>query len=90
MNGYDWAYWLQVMNFAMGAVVVLAGIVVALGVERELRDRRLATRGARSMDSELSAMFSAHHMLVPELGLTMADGGEQIEASDETDSKDKK
>jgi len=83
MNAYDWTYWLQVMNFAMAAVVVLAGCTVLGAVVSELRQRRAGA--GRSLQAELSALLSseAHRIRIPELGLTMADGGEELKASDD-------
>lgn len=83
MNGPDWTYWLQMMNLAMVAVVVLAGLTVVVAVVMDLQAKRVRQEGkARSMNEEVSPMFSAHHISVPELGLTMADGGEELETSD--------
>jgi hypothetical protein len=85
MNGPNWTYWLMMMNFAMALVVVLAGLTVLVAVVWELREGRLRrARWARSADKELSAMLrsESHRIPVPGLGLTMADGGEELEASD--------
>ncbi|MGB8582114.1 MAG: hypothetical protein WCD47_14935 [Candidatus Sulfotelmatobacter sp.] len=92
MNGPDWTYWLQMMNLAMVAVVVLAGITVVIPAFWELgeRRRRLARR-TLGVDQELRAMLRAepHRISIPELGLTMADGGEELKTSDH-DSTDKR
>ncbi len=85
MNGPDWTYWLQMMNLAMVAVVVLAGITVVIPAFWELRERRLRLAGrAHSVDEDASATLDSesHRFPVPELGLTMADGGEELKASD--------
>lgn len=85
MNGPDWTYWLQMMNFAMVAVVVLAGLTVCIAIAWELRERKVRHAGeARGLDEEVSTMLRAepHRIAVAELGLTMADGGEELEASD--------
>jgi hypothetical protein len=85
MNGPDWTYWLQMMNFAMVAVVVLAGVTVVIPAFWELRERRRRlTHSVIDADEKTSAMLRAepHRIRIPELGLTMADGGEELEASD--------
>jgi hypothetical protein len=84
MNGPDWTYWLQMMNFAMVAVVVLAGITVIIPAFWELQ-KRLRHAGEVQSDDELSVILRAdsHHIAVPELGLTMADGGEELKDSDQ-------
>ena len=58
--------WLIITNFAMGAVVVVCFLLVGGAVAREVMGR-LRTR--HTADD--------HAFAVPELGLTMADGGER-------------
>jgi hypothetical protein len=74
-------YWLNVMNFALGAVVVVCCLIVAYGVAQELAARRRKRAAAAGLDrevSELVAAYDGHAFHTPELGLTMADGGEPV------------
>jgi len=36
MSNYDWVFWLNAMNIALGVIVVLAVLVIAVGVIWEL------------------------------------------------------
>jgi hypothetical protein len=71
MFGIDWSdpqtYWLNLTNLFLGIVTVLAFAGVAYSVVRELVTRRLA---AHAKQEDTHAFFD------PELGFTMADGGE--------------
>ncbi len=81
----DWTFWLQVMNLALVAVTVLAGLLVTSAVGWELWARRHhKAHVADSLDAEMWAMVPAdlHSLSVPGLGLTMADGGERMKASE--------
>jgi len=82
MNGPDW---LMMMNYALILIVVLAwgGLLISIGWELAERRARKA-RELGSADSELSALAKAelYRITIPELGLTMADGGEELKASD--------
>jgi len=85
MNEPDWTYWLQMMNLAMAAVVVGAGITIFIAIAGALRERRLRHAGeAQGVDEEMVVMLreQSHRIHVPELGLTMADGGEELKSSD--------
>jgi len=75
-------YWLTVMNVALGVVVLLCCAAVAYGVVQELAARGRKRAAAAGLDREVSDLVTAydgHAFHVPELGLTMADGGEPIE-----------
>ena len=90
MNG---ANWVVMMNHALILIVVVAwgGLFISIGWEVAARIARKA-RELRRVDSELSALLAAepHRITIPELGLTMADGGEEVKASDhDTDDKAK-
>ena len=79
-------YWLNVMNFALGAVVVVCCLIVAYGVVQELAARRRKRAVAAGLDREVSdlvASYDAHAFRTPELGLTMADGGEPLDSKKE-------
>jgi hypothetical protein len=89
MFGLDWSdpqtLWLNLTNLALGLITLAAVLVVAGGVLRELVTKRQKARELDNLDGELRSMMngSAHILAVPELGLTMADGGEPIEPSSE-------
>ena|ERR1051326_8895942 len=82
----DWAYWLMVTNLALALVVLGSALIVwAVVVWEFLKTKAVKAPAARSVDEELSALLreESHRFLVPELGLTMADGGEKHQASDD-------
>lgn len=88
MAGENWTFWLNMTNFALGIVTLLALLVVFGAVGWDLMVRKVhAVHERRSVDfggidDELRAMLHGSHSLYePELGLTMADGGERIEPS---------
>lgn len=88
MHGPDWTYWLQMMNFAMVAVVVLAGATVLIPAFWALREKNLKRAGT-ALDEEMVTVFrrEPHRIHIPELGLTMADGGEELKSPDEKPGK---
>ena len=65
-------FWLNFTNIALGLVTLACVIAIAGGVARELllRWQRRAT-----------VPEDDHAFATPELGLTMADGGERIDAN---------
>jgi hypothetical protein len=69
--------WLMITNFAMGAVVLVCCLLLGGAVARELlaRLRKTATSPSTADD---------HAFQLPELGLTMADGGEREDNSKKT------
>ena len=77
MFGIDWGnsqtLWLNLTNLALGIVTLLALGVLAFGVAQELLARRRKARELDALDDEVR-----HLLHVPELGLTMADGGEPL------------
>jgi len=93
MAGENWAMWLNITNFALGIITVVALLIVFFSVGWDLLARnvgRVRTSAALgNLDAELQAMLhgGSHSLSVPELGLTMADGGERIEPSKETSDK---
>ncbi len=92
MSNYDWVFWLNVTNIALGVIVVLAVLLVAYGVVWELVARR-KQHGLHDVDAEMQAMLRdefSHSLAVPELGLTMADGGEQVKKSNATKPAEEK
>jgi hypothetical protein len=99
MAAENWTFWLNMTNFALGMVTVLALVVVFSAVCWDLLVRKVHAPGTNrgldlnTLDDELRAMLrGSHTMYEPGLGLTMADGGEKIEpatprASDEKHGK---
>jgi len=77
MFGIDWGnpqtLWLNLTNLALGIVTLLGLLVVAGGIAQEVLAKRRKARELAGMDDEMRHMLN-----VPELGLTMADGGEPI------------
>jgi len=68
LDGPD-TFWLDFTNIALGLVTLICVIVVVAGVVYELGYRR--ARGKKLVDD--------HAFDTPELGLTMADGGERVD-----------
>lgn len=93
MAGENWTMWLNITNFGLGIVTLVALLVVFFAVGWDLLVRKVGTASARvdlrNIDADLRALLQGSHSLaVPELGLTMADGGERIEPSkSETSNK---
>ena len=63
-------FWLNITNIGLGLVVFICCLAVARAFLRDLLDRRLERAEAR-------VAFDDHTFMEPELGLTMADGGEK-------------
>jgi hypothetical protein len=81
-------YWLNIMNIALGVVVLLCCAAVAYGVMQEVAARRRRRVAAAGLDREVSDLVTAydgHAFHVPELGLTMADGGEPVDQKARTE-----
>lgn len=100
MAGENWTFWLNMTNFALGIVTLLAVVVVAGAVSWDLflmwlhKVRTGDTADMRSVSmqrlmAEVRAEWGtdAHSLSVPGLGLTMADGGEKVEPSEKTPSE---
>ncbi|MGC1452537.1 MAG: hypothetical protein WA830_21110 [Candidatus Sulfotelmatobacter sp.] len=90
MAAENWTFWLNMTNFALGIITLLALLVVFGAVGWDLLVRKVdQAREADSfdlsnIDAELRAMLhgGSHSLSVPGLGLTMADGGERIKTSE--------
>ena len=80
-------YWLTVTNILLGLVTLVCCIAVGIGIVQELAARRKKHAQESALDREvadLAASFSGGHALhVPTLGVTMADGGEELRKKDE-------
>jgi hypothetical protein len=81
------AYWLNFMNIALGAIVLICLGAVAFGVMQELAARRKKAAKLAALDREVAdlvASYDGHAFDLPGLGITMADGGdERPETKDE-------
>jgi hypothetical protein len=73
----DWVFWLNLTNIVLGAVVVVAVLIVAYAVVWELLSRHKKSLEMTKQDEELAALLQ-YGRSVPGLGLTMADGGDPI------------
>jgi hypothetical protein len=92
MAGENWTMWLNITNFALGIVTLIALLVVFFAVGWDLLVRKVGkaqTVNLNNIDADLKALLQggSHSFSVPEFGLTMADGGERIEASKDKASK---
>jgi hypothetical protein len=95
MAGENWTMWLNLTNYALGLVTLIALLVVFFAVGWDVLAARLSHAKSvvdlRNLDAELQTLLhgGSHSLSVPELGLTMADGGERIEPSATEDSTKK-
>jgi hypothetical protein len=96
MAAENWTFWLNMTNFALGIITLLALVVVFGAVGWDLlvlkvhNARKLRSTDLNSFDEDLRAMLQGSHSLsVPGLGLTMADGGERVEPSKSENSDEK-
>jgi hypothetical protein len=96
MAGENWTFWLNMTNFALGIITLLALVLVFCAVGWDLLVRKVHTAREHgnldlsTLDAELRAMLHGSHSLYePELGLTMADGGERIAPTESKTSDEK-
>ena len=89
MPKYDWVFWLNVTNIALGAVVILAVLLVVSAVFWEIMIRRKKSNDAAGVDAGLEDVLQDGR-LVPGLGVTMADGGERINPLPEKSTEKKR
>ena len=91
MAGENWTMWLNITNFGLGIVTLLALLVVFFAVGWDLLVRKVGRTlqvDLRHIDADLKALLQGSHSFsVPELGLTMADGGERIDGSQQKTAK---
>ena len=92
MAGENWTMWLNITNFALGIVTLIALLVVFFAVGWDLLVRKTGRArevDLRHVDADLKALLQggSHTFSVPELGLTMADGGERLGPAKEKSSK---
>ena len=75
-------YWLTVTNIGLGVVALVCCAAVAIGVIQELAAKHKKAAAMSSLDREVADLVSSyggHAFQVPGLGLTMADGGEEVD-----------
>lgn len=70
-------FWLNVTNIGLGLATLACVGVAAWGVVRELAVRA----------HHRAALHDVHAAFMPELGLTMADGGEKVEEEKKDEEK---
>jgi hypothetical protein len=84
MPNEDWVFWLVLTNIAMVVVVLLVASVLAYTVISEVLSRRKRPHGEANLNEEMNTSVRdefTHSLPVPELGMTMADGGERAKPS---------
>lgn len=80
-------YWLTFTNAALGIVVLICCFAVGIGVLQELAAKRKKRAALSQLDREVSDLVASfqdgHAFHTPALGLTMADGGEELKKKEE-------
>ena len=80
-------YWLTVTNIGLGLVTVVCCIAVGIGMFQELAARRRKHVAMSKLDHEVADLVSSfgdgHAFQIPGLGVTMADGGEELRKKEE-------
>jgi hypothetical protein len=80
-------YWLTFTNAALGVVVLICCAAVAFGVLQELAAKRKKKLALSKLDTEVADLVASfqdgHAFDVPGLGVTMADGGEELRKKEE-------
>ena len=69
-------FWLNFTNIALGLVTLACVLAIVSGLVHELASRR-----RRRTAGKRDAATDDHAFVSPELGLTMADGGTRIDAT---------
>ena len=70
--------WLNITNIALGVVVVLCAVIMLGGVAHEFISRmRNRRRVDAELDRDMRLLNDDHAFDSPNLGITMADGGEK-------------
>jgi hypothetical protein len=78
-------YWLTITNIVLGLVTLICCGAIAIGVVQELAAKRKKKVAMAHLDREVSDLvtsYDGHAFNVPSLGLTMADGGEEMGEKD--------
>jgi len=74
-------YWLTITNIALGLVTLICCVAVGIGVAQELAAKRQKKTALSRLDNEVADLVSSydgHAFHIPTLGVTMADGGEEL------------
>ena len=74
-------YWLTITNIALGLVTLICCVAVGIGVAQELAAKRKKKTALSRLDGEVADLVSSydgHAFHIPTLGVTMADGGEEL------------
>ena len=79
--------WLTITNAALGVVVLICCVAVAIGVFQEVAAKRKKATVMSKIDHEVTDLVAAfqdgHTFHLPQLGVTMADGGEELGKKEE-------
>jgi len=79
-------YWLTLTNIGLGVVVVICCGAVAFGILQELAAKRRKQAELSHLDREVTDLVAGfgdgHAFHIPGLGVTMADGGEELGEKD--------
>jgi hypothetical protein len=79
--------WLTVTNIALGVVTLICVGAVAIGIVQELAARAKKRAALSKLDKEVSDLVASysdgHAFDIPSLGMTMADGGEELGKKEE-------
>ena len=80
-------YWLNITNALLGLVTLICCIAVGIGIVQELAARRKRSASLSKIDTEVADLVSSfgdgHAFHIPTLGVTMADGGEELRHKEE-------
>ncbi len=80
-------YWLTLTNAGLGVVVLICCIAVAIGIVQELSARREKRKVLSQLDREVADLVASFQdsraFHTPGLGITMADGGEEIKKKEQ-------
>lgn len=79
-------YWLTFTNVALGIVTLVCCLAVGVGIVQEIVARRRKAAALTGLDREVADLVSTfgdgHAFQIPNLGVTMADGGEELRKKD--------
>lgn len=85
---FDWitsdpdTMWLNITNVVLGLSVIAC---VAVGITGFARD--VIAQARERARTRQTFVYDPHSMMIPELGLTMADGGEPVSEKDQKPKK---
>ena len=79
--------WLTITNIVLGVVVLICCGAVAIGVFQEIAAKRKKATAMSQLDREVNDLVASfqggHTFHLPSLGVTMADGGEELGKKEE-------